>query len=254
MDIKTYTDRVKFKSLPNDFNHQEGAKFDSSWEYSKTLSNYHFDKWRKESEGEWYHKLGRFCGSWEHHIPTIIEKSKDLDWEDITKSGKRPGFKGGVSPMISQEKKDREIRGLADTEYTNIVLEEYLDRFSEIKKMIDFWALEKVTYRCHVQWPGQTFAVHIDKLWHRNPVDPSRIVRLIVHLADYEPGQIMLYGNCLHTQWQAGDVHIFDTLNVPHATFNISTMPRPNLTITGLRTQETDRKLADASADSIYHI
>lgn len=254
MDIKQYTDRVKFKSLPEDFNHQEGAKYNSSWEYSKTLSNYHFDKWKEESEGEWYHQLGRYVGEWNYAIPQIIEKSKELDWEDITKSGKRPGFKGGVSPMINQEEHDREIRGLKDTEYTNIVLENYLDQFPEIKKMVDMWHLENVTYRCHVQWPGQTFAIHIDKLWHRNPVNPSRIVRLIVSLDDYEPGQVIIYGNSVLTKWHAGDIHIFDTLNVPHGTFNISTKPRPNLTITGLRTAKTDELLAQANINSRYNV
>ena len=254
MDIQQYINRVKYKTLPEDFNHQEGAKFKSSWEYSKTLSNYHFDKWKEESEGEWYHKLGRFVGNWNYANEKIIEKSKELNWGDITKSGKRPGFKNGVSPMIAQEEYDREIRGLKDIEYTNVVLEDYLDQFPEIKRMIDHWCLEKVSYRVHVQWPGQFFAVHIDKLWHRNPLDPARIVRIIVNLDDYEPGQFVLYGNRVHTQWRAGDVHIFDTLNVPHATANISTKPRPNITITGLRTSDTDRVLLSAGPDSIYKI
>jgi hypothetical protein len=254
VDIKKYNDRIKFKSLPEDFNHQDGEKYNSSWEYAKTLSTYHFDKWKEESEGEWYHQLGRYVGDWKYAVPQIIEKSKELDWEAITKSGKRPGFKGGVSPMIQQEEHDREIRGLKDTEYTNVALEDYLDQFPEIKKMVDYWGLDNVTYRCHVQWPGQTFAMHIDKLWHRNPVDPSRIVRLIVSLDDYEPGQILIYGNSVLTQWKAGDVHIFDTLNVPHGTFNISAKPRPNLTITGLRTDLTDQRLNLANKDSRYQV
>jgi hypothetical protein len=75
-----------------------------------------------------------------------------------------------------------------------------------------------------------------------------------VSLDDYEPGQVIVYGNSVLTQWQAGDVHIFDTLNVPHGTFNISTKPRPNLTITGLRTELTDQRLAQANKDSRYQI
>jgi hypothetical protein len=252
MDFKIYSDRVKFKTLSADFNHQNGSKFKSSWEYAKTLSNYHFDKFKNEQEGEWYHLLGRFIGNWDSETTAIVEKSKELDWEDITKSGNRPGFKGGVSPMVEQEKYDREIRGLKDIEYTNVVLEEYIDQFPKIKKMVDLWGLENVSYRCHVQRPGQFFAPHIDKLWHRNPEDPSRIVRIIVHLSDYEPGQFIMYGNAIHTKWRSGDVHIFDTLNVPHATANLSTVPRPNLTITGLRTEITDLVLKSANNDSTY--
>jgi hypothetical protein len=120
--------------------------------------------------------------------------------------------------------------------------------------MVDFWALEKPSYRVHVQWPGQAFGMHIDKLWHRSPQDPSRIVRIAIHLADFEPGQVMCYGNATLTQWRAGDIHMFDTLNVPHGTFNISTSPRPNLVITGLRTELTDIRLAAAHASNEYPI
>lgn len=254
MDINQYADRVKFKSLPADFNHQDGKNYKSSYEYTKTFSNYHFDKFKEESEGDWYHKLGRFVGDWSDDVTKIIEKSKELGWDQQTKQGLRPGFPGGQSPMKDQEAYDRVVHGLDKTDQTNLVLENYLDQFPSIKAMVDFWCLEKPSYRAHVQWPGQFFGTHIDKLWHRNPTDPARIVRLIITLADWEQGHIITYGNCTLTQWHAGDVHIFDTLNVPHGTANISTTPRPNITITGLRTPEFDAKLAAATADSRYQI
>lgn len=59
MDINIFADRVKYKSLPSDFNHQEGAKYKSSYEYTKTFSNYHFDKFKEEKEGEWYARLAQ---------------------------------------------------------------------------------------------------------------------------------------------------------------------------------------------------
>jgi hypothetical protein len=254
MDINTYASRIKYKELPADFNHQDGTKFKSSYEYTKTFSNYHFDKWHQEQEGNWYHKLGRFEGDWGSNVSEIIEKSKELTWDQSTKSGLRPGFVGGQSPMKDQEEYDRIAHGLDKTDQTNLVLENYLDQFPKIKAMVDYWCLEKVSYRAHIQWPGQFFGVHIDKLWHRNPVDPARIVRIIVNLADYEPGQMLLYGNSVLTQWHAGDVHIFDTLNVPHGTCNLSTSPRPNITITGLRTPETDVLLSDANEHSRYKV
>ena len=252
MDINQYADRIKYKSLPADFNHQGGADYKSSYEYTKTFSNYHFDKFKVEHEGDWYHELGRFVGDWSDDVVKIIEKSKELGWDQSTKQGMRPGFKGGESPMKAQEEYDRIQHGLDKTDQTNLVLENYLDQFPKIKAMVDHWCLEKPSYRAHVQWPGQFFGVHIDKLWHRNPVDPARIVRLIITLADWEPGHLVTYGNCTLTQWHAGDVHIFDTLNVPHSTANISTTPRPNITITGLRTPEFDKILNAASSDARY--
>lgn len=254
MNIDQYVDRIKYKSLPADFNHQDGVNYKSSYEYTKTFSNYHFDKFKEEHEGEWYHKLGRFVGEWSDDVVKIIEKSKELGWDQQTKTGLRPGFPGGQSPMKAQEEYDRIQHGLDKTDQTNLVLENYLDQFPKIKAMVEHWCLEKPSYRAHVQWPGQFFGTHIDKLWHRNPTDPARIVRLIITLADWEPGHLITYGNCTLTQWHAGDVHIFDTLNVPHGTANISTTPRPNITITGLRTPAFDRIVAAANADSRYTI
>jgi hypothetical protein len=45
---------------------------------------------------------------------------------------------------------------------------------------------------------------------------------------------------------------MFDTLNVPHATVNLSTKARPNVTITGLRTANTDKILKDCSKESLH--
>jgi hypothetical protein len=107
MDINLFTNRVKYKSLPSDFNHQDGPKYKSSYEYTKTFSNYHFDKFKEEHEGEWYVKLGRFEGDWSKELDMIVEKSKELSWDESTKQGLRPGFKGGVTPMHEQEEYDR---------------------------------------------------------------------------------------------------------------------------------------------------
>jgi hypothetical protein len=254
MDIKQYANRVKYKSLPEDFNHQGGSEYTSSWEYTKTFSNYHFDKWKIEQEGDWYHKLGRFVGDWSEDVAAIVNKSKELSWDQSTADSKRPGFPGGVSPMRTQEQNDRQAHGLATVDQTNLVLEDYLNKFPKIKKMVDYWHLEKTSYRAHVQMPGQCFGLHIDKLWHRCPADPSRIVRMVLCLEDYEPGQILLYGNSTVTQWRAGEIHMFDTLNVPHATVNLSTRPRPNITITGLRTSKTDELLLAATEESLYNV
>jgi hypothetical protein len=254
MDFNQYSNRIKHKSLPADFNHQAGASYKSSYEYTKTLSNYHFDKWQKEQEGEWYHKLGQFVGDWSNEITSIIEKSNNLTWDQSTKQGMRPGFAGGSTPMQAQEEYDRKTHGLAHVDQTNLVIEKDIDQIPIFKKMIDFWKLEKASYRIHVQWPGQAFGMHIDKLWHRCPEDPSRIIRIAIHLEDYEPGQVMCYGNATYTQWRAGDIHTFDTLNVPHGTFNLSTTPRPNLVITGLRTKETDNILKKCLSNSLHNI
>jgi hypothetical protein len=254
MDINQYISRAKYKSLPAGFNHEWGADYNSSWDYVVSkFSTYHFDKYKAESEGEWYHCLGRFDGDWSDEVNGIVNHTKQLTWDDMTNQGLRP-FTNGVAPMVAQEDEDRRRHGLEYIDHANIVLEKDIDNFPKVKKMVDMWGLEKVTYRCQIQLPGNFFAPHIDKLWHRCPENPPRIVRILVQLADYDPGMSITFGNSVVTGWKAGDIFTFDHFNLPHATANISTQPRPMMVITGLRTPATDAVLALANKDSRYKV
>jgi len=124
----------------------------------------------------------------------------------------------------------------------------------EIQNLATYWKMKRLRTRIHVQMPGQTFIQHIDKLWHRNPADPTKVLRIMVALRDYEPGQIITYGNAVYTRWRAGDVSTFDTLNVPHASVNLSRTPRPFLIITGVRTEETDEILSRSNEGTLHHV
>lgn len=254
MDPDIYKSRVKFKSLPEGFTHEGAADYQSNWEYTKTLSTYHFDPTIQEFEGEWWHKLGSYANPdlWLPHVPALIEQSEGMGWSQLTETGQHPGFKTGKSPTIDQENYDKKTAGLENVEYTQLVMKDWLMGIPVFKAMADYWALENMAMRAHVQKPGQSFAMHIDKLWHRHPQDPSRIVRIMVMLTNWQPGQFIMYGNSPLIQWKAGDIHTFDTLNVPHCTANLSRVARPILIITGLRTSETDYRLL-SSNHSVEH-
>jgi hypothetical protein len=71
-------------------------------------------------------------------------------------------------------------------------------------------------------------------------------------LTDWEPGQFYSYGTYTYSHWRAGDVHIFDWVNVPHATANASRSMRPVLQITGLKTAVTQFLLDQAGPDTLY--
>ncbi len=254
MDIEKYRNRLKHHTLPADFNHQDSINFDSNWEYVRTLSTYHFDPFVKEKEGDYFEKIGRYIGNWSQELNLIYEKSKELTWKELSASGQHPGFKSGKSITIEQETKDSKDWGLENNSYTQLVLQDFVMSFPIFKSMVDYWELKNFAVRAQTQLPGQCYIRHIDKLWHRNPIDPFKITRLIINLEDYEQGQMIQYGNAYYSQWRAGDIHIFDHWNVPHCTANLSNRPRTILVITGIRTENTDEKLKLATADSEYHV
>ena len=236
------------------------SDFDSLWEWTKSRSDYHFDKWKVDTPGSTVKVLGRFENTWQDLIPDIKVKSFPATWGNITTTG------GGKQPPVSYEKRGRDIaEGGGDIDaiqLTNIT--EDPRQYAEFKKIVDYFQLEgSVEPRFHVQLTGQMFTTHIDPNHHRfaglgaNPLgpfeyDPMDIVRITVMLEDWEPGQFVIYGNAVYQQWRAGDFHMHDWPNVPHATANASQHSRVTLQITGLRTPETN-KIIGGPNNFAYH-
>lgn len=259
MNPKLYEDRAKFKSIPLDFQYQDAGDYASNWDYLKDkFCNYHFDKWKQESEGEWMNNLGRFDFTEQDKkeindlLPWFEQESKQVGWNELTTKQAHPGFPGGVSPMFAQEEYDRNQFG--GIEFTQVVPEPKIAEIPVLKKMADYWKFKRCRTRIHTQYPGQTFPMHIDKLWHRYPAAPHKLLRVIIHLQDYEPGQLMQYGNYIHTGWKQGDIHCFDTLNIPHGTVNMSKLPRTIFVLTAVRTDESDEILINSNRDTLHKI
>ncbi len=123
---------------------------------------------------------------------------------------------------------------------------------STLQKIVDSFCLDNVEARVHVQLPGQVWNVHIDKLfkWMNPTSKPSDVIRITVHLTDWEPGHFISYGNYMHSNWKIGDVYTFDWINVPHCTANAGLIPRMTLLITGLRTEKTTEFLESMKTNS----
>lgn len=254
MNSKKYNYRQKFKNLSENFNHQDSKNFSSNWEYTKTLSTYHFDPFVEESEGDWVDIIGRFAGDWNQDLATLKTISENLTWKELSSSGQHPGFKTGVSVTIDQELEDRRIRGLENNAFTQLILHNDVMSLPLFKKMVDFWQLENVAVRGQIQKPGQCYIMHIDKLWHRCPSSPEKIIRIVINLADYAQGQLMQYGNYNFKQWRKGQIHVFDHFNIPHCTANMSDVDRPILVITGLKTENTRQTLLNLTKNSIIDL
>jgi hypothetical protein len=224
--------------------------YDSSWDWCVDHSNYHFDDSRRDQEGEWYTCLGRFEGEWSQEVDQLSKETKPITWRTRKFYG---DDNDTASVMIRQEENDLVSIG-ADVELQLTNINDRLGKYPGITSMINFFGLEQVKRRVHWQLPGQMFNLHIDKLWERDLINPERIVRITVMLDDWHPGQFYLYGTATYSHWRAGDIHIFDWPNVPHATANASRFARPTLQMTGLKTDRTREILSAASPNSVYKL
>ena len=226
--------------------------YQSSWDWTVAHSEYHFDDTIQDQPGDWYDIIGRFEGNWKEESDRLIDNSKPINWQ----TRKYFGDIDDESPMLAQEEYDIAKGGgnPKDLLLTNIL--DNWDKFPTLYKMMDFFGMEiggvsGAKKRAHVQLTGQMFNRHIDKLWDRCPEDPEKVARITIMLEDWQPGQFYMYGTHIYSHWKAGEAHIFDWPNVPHATSNASSHPRPALQITGLKTDRTREILANGSKDNI---
>jgi hypothetical protein len=224
------------------------ADYDSSWQWCVDHSDYHFDNFKTDQPGEWFQVLGRFEGTWEAEVAHA--QGKPITWATRKFYGNDDDT---VSPMLVQEENDLRTTGApVDLALTDAVFD--ISEYPTLTRMSEYFHIEDAKIRMHYQQPGQMFNLHIDKLQDRCPEDSERVIRMTVMLADWEPGQFYSYGSCTYSHWRAGDAHIFDWANVPHATANASRSMRPVLQVTGLKTDRTRELLAIAGPDARYTV
>jgi hypothetical protein len=222
------TPTPEFRANPNDYV--------SNWEYCRTRSRYHFDPTHQDKHGEWFQVFGRFASTWQEELATVKSRTRGMNFENRKWT---MGRNGPASPMLAQEEYDIQ-RGGGDPK---VILADITDDFTdlpELKKVVDFFGLERVMSRVLVQRTGQTFVLHLDKIDDLYPGVPfDQLVRIHVMLEDWQPGQFYQYGNYTYQNWQAGDAHYFDWPSVPHSTANASNQERVTLQVTGIITDRT---------------
>lgn len=189
--------------------------------------------------GEWFKPLGRLPNTWAQELEYIKSHTRPMTWRN-RKSTMADVRAVTVSPHIEQEEYDI-IHGGGNPEMELTDVFDNLDSVPNIKSLSAQFFLDQEKTRVHVQRTGQVFNQHIDKLDLVYPDhDSADIVKLVVMLEDWRPGQFYIYGTHTYTHWQAGDVHCFDWYNTPHSTANASHYPRYSVNIMGLRTDKTD--------------
>ena len=205
--------------------------YNSNWEWTKSNSNYHFDDSIADQPGEWFKVIGSFVGNWFDDLNKIIKESHGVNWET-----RKPVSK--LNAYLDIEEYDIISAG-GDPKGEVVNFNELAETYKSTKTMSDFFGLENMQSRLHVQLTGQMWHRHIDKLYKFDKDNPDEIVRITVMLTDWVPGQFYQYGTCHYERWKAGDVHIFDWRDVPHSTANTSFEPRVSLQLTGVKTDRT---------------
>jgi hypothetical protein len=210
----------------------------SSWDATRLKSNYHFDPARQDHPHEAFTYLGRITdGDWHQDIADIVGSAEPATWATR-------GYKGqGMLPPredLTAEEYDIERVG-ADPKMIITHLNWKIP--DSLKKITHQFGLEDCMERIHVQRPGEVWNLHIDKLQKWCPEDPSRVMRIMIQLTDWQPGQFWEYGNYHYRQWRAGDVTTFDWANIPHSTANAGHHPRVTFQLTGVITEHTQKYL-----------
>jgi hypothetical protein len=170
----------------------------------------------------------KFANTWAQELQIAIDASYPVTWR--TRGRENDPLKRN-SQEYDQEEYDLDRIGMArDSILTNL----NYNLTPELQKIADSFDLGQVMARIHVQWPGQVWNLHMDKLEKWMPGNPAQVKRYFIQLTDWQPGHFCSFGNYTWQGWAAGECVTFDWINVPHSTANAGHTPRVTLQITGV--------------------
>jgi len=209
----------------------------SSWDATYKASTYHFDTSITDPRWDTVVGLGRITPVWQDYLDHIINNSEPATWATR-------GYKGrGVPPPDKDQ-----IAETYDLERVGVDPEKIITHLNweippVLQQISERFGMSDTMARIHVQRPGELWNLHIDKLQKWCPEDPGRVLRVMIQLTDWQPGQFWEYGNYHYRGWRAGDVTTFDWQNVPHSTANAGHHPRVTFQLTGVITEQTQKFL-----------
>jgi len=214
------------------------------WDYSRQLSNYHFDNTVNEDSNPPYKIIGRVEGNLE-----------DVYQQQLKLYQPQPnGFLNRLTVQSSIE--DRPYtHDYDDAELKFLGLKKDHVFFHNLKtngnrvveKILDEFRFKHAGASFHIQQPGSIFPYHIDEIpaiKNNNPnslldKNPKWAARFEIQVFDWQPGHVWAIGNTYWKQWQAGDILWHDWRNTPHGTCNLGRSIRVTLQLTGICTQDT---------------
>jgi hypothetical protein len=203
----------------------------SSWDTTKHRSQYHFDTSTMDERFDTNEYLGNVGNNWQEEVAQAVANARPATWRTRGQVGKtRP------EEELASEEYDLERAGYSkDQPITHL----NWNIPTSLQAISDAFGFDDCMNRIHVQMPGEVWNLHLDKLEKWCPEDPSRVMRIMIQLTDWQQGHFWSYGNFVYQGWKAGDVTTFDWQNVPHSTANAGHTPRVTFQITGIITDKT---------------
>lgn len=197
-------------------------------------------------------QLGSFSGDWSDELESVKHSATPATWETV----RYWRVKTSVGQILDVPSNKLEEDYIADAGGDkNLVLTNMEHHIPPVfQNMIDTIGLENSYNRIHVQWTGQVFNWHKDKLARYNRDDPSKVLRVIVMLTDWVPGHFYEYDNHQYRHWKSGDIHTFDWQSNYHCTANASLQPRVSLVTTGVIGDKTREFLSNTCLATKYNV
>lgn len=228
-------------------------------------SPYHFDKFRVDAEGEYSKIIGVFQGDWS----ADILKAREIGVQPQAYNEQEYGHAANeASPGHAAEDAENPDGNPAAKMFAKLNFDKHPGACPVFEKIVDFLQFDrtkKLTQKFNDQLPNMQLMFHIDNLPGNpraervldNPdfkyQDPDK-VRFLILMEDWQPGQIVQFGNRIYTQWRAGTAITWEWSTLPHATWNGSWFKRGALQLTGSATPAMWDIIRNGSADTIYNV
>ena len=169
------------------------------------------------------------------------------DWKKVSKIKVKP------STSLGSAKKQHSVYGV---KWEERFTEGYLS--TDQKKAIDCLGLENANGYVHLQKPGQSHILHIDTVYGGGHWDylgdqkRNKVRRVFLMLQDWQPGQIIQFGNVMYSKWKAGDVAYVRWQDIPHGTANFGHHDRSLILVTGVTTPKFEKLLKMKNPKTLY--
>lgn len=204
--------------------------FSSKWEYIKSFSRWHFDKWKKEEPP--FKVFLQIQGDWTKDVANL-EYEINVGLDNYVHNGQTGD-------------------GLIERDFREWGYREDMIQYqrsyavpASLMKVAEQLHLLHADVRIHRQMPGQVAPIHADAYCshpaiHNDPsLNVAELRRFIIQLTDWDWGQTWCFGNNVWIQWHAGDVVYFESRDVIHCTANAGKEPRVSMIVTGWMTDKT---------------